>query len=134
MAVNRIPKDIEVGLDKDPKKAEALLTHKYVLKVKANNGLEEADKIYVICKYLEVSEMETLYSDVERTGNMVGYVELFRKCVKEIHNLLHPTEDREVTVEEILHSRYSSFIYSIIVDVGSHILKSAKLNEAERKN
>ena len=37
MAVNRIPKDIEVGLDKDPKKAEALLTHKYVLKVKANN-------------------------------------------------------------------------------------------------
>lgn len=134
MAKVRIPESVKVGLDQD--KANAELEHKYVLNIRANKAkdLAEEDKVYVICQYPQLGEMETLYSELEKEGNTVGYVKLFRKCVKEIHNLLHPIEDREITVDELVNSQYNNFIYGVISDVALHILKSARLTKEERKN
>lgn len=134
MAKVRIPEGAIVGLD--PEKAIAELEHKYVLNIKANKAkdIAEEDKVYVICRYLQTGEMESLYSELDKEGNSIGYIKVFKKCVKEIHNLLHPVEDREITVNELVESQYSNFIYGVISDVAIHILRSSRLTKDERKN
>ena len=131
----RIPADVAVGLDKlDKDKADAALEHKYVLEIPANKDLPEEDKIYVICRYLTQDEMERVIGSAERNGDDAGNLRIFKQTVKEIHNLLHPVEDREVTVDELVHSQYNTFIYNIFYVIARHLAKSSRLTRDERKN
>jgi hypothetical protein len=119
-------------------KADPNLRHKFVPDIVFHVGKEEIDnlslppedQVYVMCDYLTAEEAATYYS---MTG-LESSPKIFAKKVREIHNLDHPTEDREIQPLELLDASCSPDAFSIISKVALHLLSMTSLSDAERKN
>lgn len=128
------------NIDKD--KANPNIRHKYVPdtdfhvngKVVGNRELEEDDQVYVICDHIVAADNDK-YGRFKMDGSYhMGFVEIFKDKVREIHNLNHPNEDREITPNELLSTFGSSDARALIVDVAKHLINSSELSEDEVKN
>ncbi len=126
----------------DKSKSDPNIRHTYVPDVELhidgklvkNRALEEDDRIYVICDHITIADGDR-YNRM-KTDNTVSYggVDVFRDKVKEIHNLLHPTEEREITPREFLDVFGSSDAIAIKFDVAKHLLNAGALEDEEVKN
>lgn len=132
--------------DKD--KANPNIRHKYVPDVTLHAGIDEKglpkliknrelpedDQVYVICDHIIVADGDK-YNRIrmDNTVSIAG-IDLFREKVREIHNLQHPKEDREITVEELLNAFGSIDATAIKTDVVRHLMESSMLGDGEVKN
>jgi hypothetical protein len=126
----------------DKNKADPNVRHRYVpdfelmieKKLVKNRDLPEDDQIYVICDHITIADGDK-YNRM-KTDSTVSYggVDVFRDKVKEIHNLLHPTEDREITPKEFLEVFGSIDAIAIKFDVAKHLLNAGSLGDEEIKN
>ena len=126
-------------------KANPNIRHKYFPEVTfptpeglvKNLDLPLKDRVYVICDYLTVGNRDD-YSVINQNGSSnVNFSAMFSGQVSEIHHLDHPTEDREITVSELLNvfgGEGSSVAHNIVIDVAVHLMKGSALTEDEQKN
>jgi hypothetical protein len=102
-----------------------------------NRDIAKKDRVYVQCDYLTVGNRGE-YATIDVTGrSRIDFAELFKGQVVEIHNLDHPTEDREITIDELLNvfgGEGSSVAQDLITDVAVHLMKGSSLDEEEQKN
>jgi len=129
----------------DNNKANPNTRHKYYPQVTfptaegplKNMDIPKKDRVYVVCDFLTVGHKDD-YTSIDAKGHSrVEFTELFNGQVSEIHNIDHPSEDREITKEELLNvfgGEGASVAQSIIIDVSVHLLKGSTLGEEEKKN
>lgn len=102
-----------------------------------NRDLPKKDRVVVTCDYLTVGRRSD-YTVIDPRGySHVDFVGLFIGQVSEIHNLDHPTEEREITVKELMDiygGEGSSIAQNIITNVVSHLMSGSVLEEEEQKN
>lgn len=102
-----------------------------------NLDLPVDERVVVVCDYLTVGERDK-YTYIDAKGNSkVSLSDMFKGQASEIHHLLHPTEDREITVEELTEvygGEGSSVAQAIVVDIAVHLMQGSELTEDERKN
>jgi len=133
----------------DGNKANPNIRHKYVLDltfdgteldkkgkpVKFMNRLApEEDQVFVICDHILASE-RSKYLAANSSGS--GYADLaniVRDKVITLHNVEHPTEDREATIDDVLNAFGSPMARDMVTDIAMHLLTASTLDEEEVKN
>ena len=102
-----------------------------------NLDLPKKDRVFVICDYLTVGHRSD-YAMIDANGNShIDFSAMFSGQVSEIHHLDHPTEDREITISELLNvfgGEGSSVAQNLVTDVAIHLMKGSVLTDDEQKN
>jgi hypothetical protein len=102
-----------------------------------NRDIPKKDRVVVTCDFLTVGNRDDYLAINQNGSSRIDFTAMFAGQVSEIHNLDHPTEDREITIEELLNvygGEGSTVAHNLIVDVSLHIYKGSALEEEEQKN
>jgi hypothetical protein len=134
----------------DNNKADPNIRHKYVLDVEfeteeinektgkpvyvKNRELPEKDQVFVICDHILASESEQFMRVTKNGGITTDMSSIVLSKVVSLHNLEHPTEDREMTIEEVANAYKSPMARSIITDIALHLMRTSDIDEEEVKN
>lgn len=133
----------------DGNKANPNIRHKYVIDfavesddkddkgnpiIIINRDLPEKDQVFVICDHLLSSEREKYLSARADGHGYADFASIVRDKVISLHNLDHPTLERELTIDELLNSFGSPMARSIFQDISMHLMTASEITEEETKN
>ena len=99
-----------------------------------NRELDEKDQVYVICDHLLAAEREQYFSSNSKGRGYADFANVVKNKVRSLHNLDHPEEDRQMTIDEVLDAYGSPMAQQIVQDIAVHLLITGDLDEGEIKN